>query len=138
MEEMLQKLLSQFKDSIDTRLVVGQPIEVKGKVIMPVTKVFLGFGANKKETNGTSGGGAKVEPIGFLVIDEAVRFIPVNRQPTPQSTIIDYLLDPATYEKIAELFGLKLFDEKKEIVTNLDEQEKNIISSEQNEHNNEK
>ena len=63
--EELHKLIS-----IDN--VIGKPIETEDKVLIPVMRMGVGFGAGEnllgKEGSGAAGAGAGVEPISMVMI----------------------------------------------------------------------
>jgi len=76
-EEMLYKLMAEFKDTAQTKTIIGEPIQVAGKTIIPVSKVFMGFGGGygedpQEKAGGGSGagGGVSVSPVALIVIDE--------------------------------------------------------------------
>jgi uncharacterized spore protein YtfJ len=57
--------------------VIGEPIESEGRILIPVTRIGMGFGAgqgtdspNKGSQGLGAGGGAAVEPIAFVVINK--------------------------------------------------------------------
>jgi uncharacterized spore protein YtfJ len=70
-EQFAQTLLEQLKSLAQTETVIGKPIETPFATVIPVSKVSMGFGLgnskNKIDVTG-SGGGASIEPLGFLVI----------------------------------------------------------------------
>lgn len=57
---------------VQTKTVVGEPVEAGDLTLIPVSRITFGFGAGGgQEGKGRSGtgGGATVEPIAFVVID---------------------------------------------------------------------
>ncbi len=80
-EKIMQDAMSRIKDIIDPNTVIGKPISaIDGTIIIPITKVSVGFVAGGGEYNqstekqikeypfaGGSGTGFSVVPIGFLV-----------------------------------------------------------------------
>jgi uncharacterized spore protein YtfJ len=59
--------------------VVGAPVTVGDRTVVPITKLSVGFGAGGAEGSrpdkgsgfgGGGGGGAMIEPVAFLVIDK--------------------------------------------------------------------
>lgn len=77
-EEMLYKVIGELKDSAKTKTIVGDPIEVTGKTIIPVSKVTMGFGGGfgegeEKSQAGNAGaaGGVSVSPVALIVVDES-------------------------------------------------------------------
>ena len=79
MENLNNNVLGNLKDLIRTETVVGDPIEIQGTTIIPVSKVSFGFGAggtdlgkeiNTNKFGGGSGAGVTVHPVAFLVVRE--------------------------------------------------------------------
>ncbi len=79
-KDILETLLDKLSGIAATKTVVGDPVTVGDKIIVPVVKVTLGVGAgsggaNAKADNagaaGGSGGGAglAIAPVAFIVID---------------------------------------------------------------------
>jgi uncharacterized spore protein YtfJ len=85
-EEMIKNMISELKELAKTETVVGEPIEIDGKKIIPVIKVNLGFGGGGGEdtekgrgAGAGAGGGVKVEPVGFIVVkEEDVSMLPIK------------------------------------------------------------
>jgi len=77
-EELLKTVTEKLAEMVETKTVVGDPITVEGRTILPVTKVSFGFGSGGGEGKGKEGegggsgggGGASIEPIAFLVISK--------------------------------------------------------------------
>ncbi len=120
-EGIMYTALQGLKDMIDVNTIVGDAITTPdGSVIIPISKVALGFGVGgtefekynaKKYDNeepknmfgGGTGGGISLTPEAFLVVGNGkIRMISV----TPQNGIYDRLLDlaPSAIDKVAELF----------------------------------
>jgi len=96
--EHIQDLIETISDKLtgvaQSDVVVGDPIELDGVTVVPLSRVSLGFGGGGGEgegeihghrgrpgkkprggkgkgTGGGSGGGAKVRPVGVLVFTDA-------------------------------------------------------------------
>ncbi len=78
-ENIIKEVTSELERMVNTKTVIGEPVEAAGKTIIPVTKVSFGFGSgggegkgDKGETGfgGGGGAGAKIEPIAFIVVSE--------------------------------------------------------------------
>ncbi len=96
-ETILGSITSELKTIAKTESVVGEPIEIAGKIIIPVIKIKLGFGAGAGEdmsggkhaggsgggreagagclrswgaggSGGGGGGGISIEPAAFITI----------------------------------------------------------------------
>jgi len=110
--------MQSIRDMIDVNTIVGDPVETPdGTVIIPISKVALGFGVGgsdyaskngKPAENGTNlfgggaGGGVSISPVAFMVVGKGqIRLMPVN----PENTVYDRILDmvPAAIDKIVEI-----------------------------------
>ncbi|MDD4688979.1 MAG: spore germination protein GerW family protein [Eubacteriales bacterium] len=93
MKSVVDSLLSGIKSVADVDTVIGKPIETPdGTVIIPVSKVSLGFGMGGSDLNcvsstpdgnnlfgGGTGGGLKLEPVAFLVVSNGdVRLLSIS------------------------------------------------------------
>lgn len=85
--EMLEKLGESLGSKATVKSVFGEPIQAAGKTIIPVAKVFYGFGGGfgagpkkdggPKGEGGGGGGGVRAFPAGALEITPGnTRFIP--------------------------------------------------------------
>ena len=109
---MLQDTISKIREMVDVNNVIGEPIAVGDVTIIPVSKVSVGFGGGGSDFSkapasgelpfgGGVGGGVKVNPICFLIVQGGnVRMMPVA---APASTTADRIVEmvPDTLDKIA-------------------------------------
>ena len=106
---MLENTIQKIREMVDVNSVIGEPITTPdGVTIIPVSKVSVGFGGGgsdfTKDINafgGGAGGGVKVTPICFLIVQNgSVRMMPVA---APASTTADRLVEmvPDTLDKLA-------------------------------------
>ena len=107
---MLENTIAKIKEMIDVNSVIGNPITTPdGVTIIPVSKVSVGFGgggsdyakSTKDAFGGGAGGGVKVTPICFLIVQNgSVRMMPVA---APASTTADRIVEmvPDTLDKIS-------------------------------------
>lgn len=125
-EGIMFTALQGLKEMIDVNTIVGDAITAPdGTVIIPVSKVAIGFGvggsefetvkknartdengAPKNLFGGGTGGGISLTPEGFLVVGGGkIRMISV----TPQNSVYDRLMDlaPEAIDKVSELLGKK-------------------------------
>ena len=93
--EVLRTTIDKIRDLVNTEMVVGNPIAIPNDItLIPVSRVMFGFASGgsdfdgkkgqdaKKNFGGGAGGGAKVEPVAFLVVkDDSVRVVTLE-QPT--------------------------------------------------------
>lgn len=110
--------MQSIKEMIDVNTIVGDAVQTPdGTVIIPISKVGLGFGVGGSELMGKSknpdgdklfaggtGGGVSISPVAFLVVGNGkIKLLPVN----PESTFYDRILDtiPTAIDKISD--GIK-------------------------------
>jgi sporulation protein YtfJ len=105
-EKFIESMVDKIKTAIKTDTIIGEPISIGDKTLIPITKVTFGFGIGGEETEnqdsfgGGSGAGATIEPIGFLVIyKDRVDMLPLKEK----DSLFDKLLDPASYDKIGQI-----------------------------------
>jgi len=97
-EQFADILLEKLRFISQAETVIGKPIQAgEHTTIIPVSRVSLGFGlgghSGKGEVTG-SGGGASVEPVAFLVLSgDDVRIVPVTRDNSMLSKIVDLVPD---------------------------------------------
>ncbi|MBO7719627.1 MAG: hypothetical protein J6S29_05705 [Methanosphaera sp.] len=79
LEDTIETTLSQIQKVMGANSIVGTAITTKDKVIIPISKVALGFGVgtidnqSDSETNiGGAGGGGSIDPVAFLVVTNDV------------------------------------------------------------------
>lgn len=142
-EGIMYTALHGLKEMIDVNTIVGDAItSPDGSVIIPISKVAIGFGvggsefekfnAKKADPNepktlfgGGTGGGISLTPEAFLVVGNGkIRMISV----TPQNSIYDRLMDfaPDAIDKVCELFkssGKKKNNDKTEVKITVDSAE---------------
>ena len=148
--------MSSIKEIIDVNTIIGNPIETSnGVVIIPISKVSLGFAAGGSEFKGEtldeytrkdkeeqaqyrlpfgggSAAGVTINPVAFLIIEkDGVKLLPADHE-----NCIDRLLDyvPDFMEKANSIMN-KMFNKEK-ISTESNKEVKND-SNMQNQSNNE-
>lgn len=117
--ELMYTAMQSIREMIDVNTIVGDPVQTPdGTVIIPISKVGLGFGVggsdyaapNDKTARdealfgGGAGGGVSITPVAFMVVGGGqIRLMPVNAE----TNIYDRLLDvvPAAIDKLAEYVG---------------------------------
>lgn len=77
--QVTREFLEELAQIIQTKSVVGEPIQAGDALVIPVSKVSFGFGlgggehsGDKKEPSEGSllGAGANIEPVAFIIISE--------------------------------------------------------------------
>ena len=105
--EMLCEAIERVKTMLDSECIVGNPILNNDYItVIPISKMTLGFAGaggeieakNIKNDNnlpiGGVGGGANIEPIGFLVINEdKVKFLNIEGGADKWERYIENILD---------------------------------------------
>jgi len=103
-DRLIASAMDKIKGITNISTVVGEPIEIGSFIIIPVSKVSVGFivcggeyGADKKDIKvtknypftGGSGGGVSVSPIGFIFFNgKDSKFIKVDGK-TPYDKILE-------------------------------------------------
>jgi len=92
-EGLMQTAMESIKAMVDVNTILGDPVETPdGSVVIPVSRISLGFAAGgseyeaeaKKEANqfpfgGGTGAGISVNPVAFLVVGQGqIRLLPVD------------------------------------------------------------
>lgn len=116
-EALMRTTMDNLKEMIDVNTIVGDPVETKdGSVIIPISKVSIGFASGGSEFaregkidekakfpfGGGSGAGMAVSPVAFLVVSkDSVKLLPVN-----QANSIERIIDgiPDLIEDIVNYF----------------------------------
>jgi uncharacterized spore protein YtfJ len=116
---LLSSIMDELKQIAASETIVGKPVALGDKSIVPVTRLMIGFGvgggegeSDKKGQNfgGGGAGGARVEPVGFIVIGEdKVSFLPTK--PGKFEGLIDAI--PDVFDKIKGLKQDKSLTEDK-------------------------
>tara|TARA_B100001250_G_scaffold409020_1_gene432504 strand:+ start:1106 stop:1489 length:384 start_codon:yes stop_codon:yes gene_type:complete len=102
-EQIIERVMSELHQIVKTETVIGEPLQTGSITIIPVSKISFGFaaGSGKKEhSQSGTGGGATVEPIAFLVIDETgkIQVTPISDRETSIGHLVE--LVPEAFEKI--------------------------------------
>ena len=107
--EILKGVVSELKEMACSEAIIGDPITVGDKTVIPVVKISVGFGAGggqgEAEKTGTGfggggGGGARIEPSAFIIIDkDKIKLLPTKKG--SWENLIDTIPDIA--KKISQL-----------------------------------
>ncbi len=96
--EVLQAIVGELKTIARSETVIGNPVTVGDKTVIPITRISVGFGAGGGEEGrqdkgtrfgGGGGGGAVIEPVAFLIIDRDKVSLLTARDRTSFDKIID-------------------------------------------------
>lgn len=105
--------LEEMEKVLTSRTVVGEPITIEGRTLVPLISIGFGFGAGGGSAKGEAkqkgegggggtGGGAWVRPVAVIIIDEdGVRVEPIRRG---LSTMIEKIGEtvPKVIDRIVE------------------------------------
>ena len=77
--EILKDIVGELKGIASSQTVIGEPITIGDKTVVPVVKISVGFGAGGGQGEhpqkgggfgGGGGGAAKIEPSAFIIMDK--------------------------------------------------------------------
>lgn len=87
--DILKGVVGELREIAKSETVIGQPVSVGDKTVIPVVKVSVGFGAGggqgEHQTSGAGfggggGGGARIEPVAFILLDDSgASLLPVSK-----------------------------------------------------------
>ena len=102
-ESLFEKSIGEIERMLNSKTVVGEPIEIAGNTLIPLLNVGFGFGVGSGEGNepqkgsghgGGTGGGGGVRPVALIIInDEGVHVESIKSGAA------------SAFEKIAETVG---------------------------------
>ncbi len=86
--DMMSAIVGEIKTIARSETIIGDPVSVGDKTVVPIVKITAGFGAGggegsagEKQTGfgGGGGGGVSIEPAAFLVLDgDQVSLLPAK------------------------------------------------------------
>ncbi len=112
---LMYTAMQSIRDMIDVNTIVGDPVETPdGTVIIPISKVGLGFGVGGTDHSacetpaekqapfgGGAGGGVSITPVAFMIVGKGqVRLLPVSSNTSVYDRIIDMV--PVAIDKLVE------------------------------------
>lgn len=127
-EALMKTAMESIKEMVDVNTVVGDAVQAPdGSLIIPVSRVALGFAAGGSEFEpegksesevtlpfgGGSGAGVSVQPVGFLVVNNgSVRLLPVDG-----SAVVDRLIDlaPQMMDRIRDMVSSEPIEAHKDV-----------------------
>lgn len=107
--DIIRGVVSELREIAKTESIVGEPITIGSKTLVPIIRISVGFGAgggegtddkNRGGFGGGGGGGARVEPAAFIVIEEdGISLLPAK--PGAIDSLIDAV--PAVVGKLSKI-----------------------------------
>jgi uncharacterized spore protein YtfJ len=112
-ETLVKTVLTELREMTKTETVIGKAMKVGDVTVIPISRISVGFGVGggkgmMKKTDGeATGGGASIQPIGFIVVmKDKVDLITIGKEEVGLGKVID--LVPQIIEKV------KTYREKKD------------------------
>ena len=121
-EQLLKTTLTELKSIVKADTVIGEPITAGDTTIIPVVKAGFGFGtgggggkdAAKDGQGGGTGAGAGLEPVAFLIVDEAgARLEPMKKTVVAGPSATDKIFDMIKDQVLSRLDKSGKDDEEK-------------------------
>ena len=76
-ENLFEKTVGEIERMLNSKTVVGEPIEIEGNTLIPLVNVGFGFGVGsgegteqEKGSGHGGGGGGGVKPVALIVIND--------------------------------------------------------------------
>ena len=94
-EDNIKATIDELRKVLSANNIIGTPVEMEDKIIVPITKMGMGFGTGSSQcgesnkaggTSGGAGGGVGVFPVAVVIItkgvagQEGVKVIPLGTQ----------------------------------------------------------
>ncbi len=106
--EIMKDIVGELKNIAKSQTVVGDPITVDKRTVIPVVKISLGFGAGggqgehegKAGFGGGGGGAVKIEPSAFIIMDEK-KISLLSAKPGRLDALVEAV--PALFGKVKEI-----------------------------------
>lgn len=132
--DLMDTTMQKIREIADVNTIVGQPLQVEGVTIIPVSRVSMGFasggsdftGKNQKPEadnafGGGSGAGINIIPVAFLIVKgESVKLMPVA---PPAGTTVDRVVEmvPEVMDRVTNFINDR--QKKKEEASQVPEEE---------------
>ncbi|NPV61379.1 MAG: sporulation protein YtfJ [Methanotrichaceae archaeon] len=106
--EIIKTITAEMQKSLSAKTVVGDPVTIEGKTIVPLVSLGMGFGAGAGSGKdapggGGGGGGMGIKPVAVIVIDDRGARVETLKQPKP--TLVEQLAE--VVPRIAESMPTK-------------------------------
>ncbi|GAA0177194.1 hypothetical protein SH2C18_04650 [Clostridium sediminicola] len=124
-DSIINITMENLRKIIDVNTIIGDPIETENTIIIPISKVCLGFASGGSNVNlennssenlpfaGGSGSGVSIKPIAFLVIREnTVRLLPMDQKNT-YDKLVDQI--PNAIDMITKFFDKENKDKEEDL-----------------------
>lgn len=109
--EMIEQLADDLKSYASTSSIFGEPIEIQGATVIPVSKMSVGYGggggegeeasSGDKGGGGGAGGGVKIEPAALIIAqDGEVSVVPIKAKDSKFDSLLGMI--PEAVEKFSK------------------------------------
>jgi uncharacterized spore protein YtfJ len=129
--DILKGVVGELREIARSETIIGEPVTVGNRTVIPVVKISVGFGAgggqgqdekSRAGFGGGGGGGTRIEPAAFIIMDDkGISLLPMKKGKWDQ--IIDAIPD----------IGKKLSKLKEKLKRDKDESEEEESSEEPSE-----
>ncbi|MBT4097053.1 MAG: sporulation protein [Gemmatimonadetes bacterium] len=117
LESLVERVLGELHHIVQTQTVVGEPVTAGPVTLIPVSKISMGFGAGGGEgkQHAGTGGGASVEPIGFIVVhaDGKVEMMTLKEKEVSWGQLVEMV--PDAVSKIKGFVDKRRGDDDEEV-----------------------
>ena len=75
-ESMVKSMAEELRESLQPDHVMGKPIDLDDKIVIPVTRFGFGFGAGGSDSadgGEGAGGGAGIEPVALIILYKDIK-----------------------------------------------------------------
>ena len=120
-EDNIRATICELQRVLSANNIIGTPIEMEDKIIVPITKMGMGFGTGSSQcgdsskagrTSGGAGGGVGVFPVAVIIVSkgvaghEGVKVVPLGTPNRTPNVLSDSLGDIASV--LMERFSRKM------------------------------
>jgi len=110
-DEMIEQLAEDLKSYASTSSIFGEPMELNGATVVPVSKMSVGYGggggegeegsSGDKGGGGGAGGGVKIEPAALIIAkDGEVSVVSIKAKESKFDSLIEMI--PEAVEKFSK------------------------------------
>ncbi len=95
--EILRTITGEMQKSLSARTVVGEPISLDGKTVIPLVSVGMGFGAgtgsgqDREGQGGGGGGGLGLKPVAVIIADQ--QGVRVERLKATRQSLVEQIAE---------------------------------------------
>lgn len=122
--DLIKSTLQELQELMESKTVVGNPIEAGDHTVIPVSKIAFGFGGgggNNEESKGETpvgggegiGGGWTINPIAFVVVGpEGAKLLTIGEKESAVTKLMD--LAPKVVDTVKDMVDKKVEEQDNE------------------------